>query len=340
MERPEVFYSPQWAQALQSAYQSSLKPLIFVGDEGEDSVGVACLATGLDEQTITFLGANTGDYCDFVSAPQTRTQFVEVVFGKVAEMKAVEVALANLPAESNTVAALRCAAKKHGFHIYLRPAYSCAQIDLGTGSAREALKSSLLNKKKFRRYLRDLEREGPVTFEHLQSWERIRASLPEFVDAHAARFRATHRVSSLETPERRGFIEELARRFDGSGVVTLSLMKVGDRPIAWNYGFQFGGSWFWYQPAFDSQYEKYSPGYCLLARIVIEACDKKTIRRVDLGLGAEGYKERLANSARQTLYVTLTRSPLRHLRHIARYRLASAVKRSPKLERAIRSVLP
>jgi CelD/BcsL family acetyltransferase involved in cellulose biosynthesis len=57
---------------------------------------------------------------------------------------------------------------------------------------------------------------------------------------------------------------------------------------------------------------------------------------VDLGLGAEGYKERFGNSARQTLYVTVTRSWLRHLREIVRYRAAEALKRLPKVERAVR----
>jgi len=45
MERPEVFYTCEWALAMQSAYQSSLTPLLFLGYEGEDLIGVASLAT-------------------------------------------------------------------------------------------------------------------------------------------------------------------------------------------------------------------------------------------------------------------------------------------------------
>ena len=39
MERPEVFYTCEWALALQSAYQASLRPLLFLGYEGDDLVG-------------------------------------------------------------------------------------------------------------------------------------------------------------------------------------------------------------------------------------------------------------------------------------------------------------
>ena len=63
------------------------------------------------------------------------------------------------------------------------------------------------------------------------------------------------------------------------------------------------------------------------------------IKVVDLGLGAEGYKERFGNSTRQTLDVTMTKSWSRHLREIVRYRAANTLKRSPKVESAVRRLL-
>ena len=221
----------------------------------------------------------------------------------------------------------------------MRPACLCVQVELGFGEQRREIKSALARKKKLRRYLRTMEREGPVTFAHLQSAAQIQAALPEFMNAHVARFRSTQRTSVLSTPERRFFLEELTRRFSGSEVVTLSMLRVGDRPVAWNYGFQFHGSWFWYQPTFDSRQEENSPGQCLLLKIVTEACDMNEIKVVDLGLGAEGYKDRFGNSTRQTLDVTMTKSWSLHLREIVRYRAASALKRSPKVESAVRRLL-
>jgi CelD/BcsL family acetyltransferase involved in cellulose biosynthesis len=161
--------------------------------------------------------------------------------------------------------------------------------------------------------------------------------LPGFFEAHVARYQAMQRTSIFSSPERRLLLEELARRFSGTEVVTMSVLMIGDRPVAWNYGFQFHGVWSLYQPTFDIRCEDYSPGYCLTARIVIEACETSRLNVVDLGLGSEGYKEWFANSTRQTLHVTLTTSPLRHWREIATYRIATEVKRFPKLEAAIRN---
>jgi CelD/BcsL family acetyltransferase involved in cellulose biosynthesis len=336
MERSEVFYTCEWALAVQAAYHASLRPLLFLGYEGGDLIGVASLATDAAEQKVSFLAATTADYCDFLTPPQNRAEFVGAVLAELGKTKTTLVTLTNLPEDSATPAAIRAASRTYGFHAFLRPAYLCAQVELGSAEQRQQLKASLLGKKKLRRYLRAMAIEGPVTLAHLRSQAQVQAALSDFADAHVARFHAANRVSILSTAERRFFLQELARIFGDTGVVTLSTLMIGDRPVAWNYGFQFHGSWFWYQPTFDSRQEENSPGYCLLSKIVIEACDINEMKLVDLGLGAEGYKERFGNSTRQTLHVTVTRSWRRHLREVMRYRAASVLKRSPKVESAVR----
>jgi Acetyltransferase (GNAT) domain len=149
---------------------------------------------------------------------------------------------------------------------------------------------------------------------------------------------ATGRISNIVSAQRRAFLSELARLLSASGWLALSRMVVGDRPIAWNYGFQFRGSWFWYQPTFDPSYEQLSLGHCLLSQIVSEACDKADMRVVDLGLGAEEYKERFASGA-CTLHATFTKSLLQHLREVVRYYSARAVKVVPGAESTVRAVL-
>jgi CelD/BcsL family acetyltransferase involved in cellulose biosynthesis len=340
VERPEVFFTCEWALAMQSAYRASFKPILFLGYDGENLVGVASFATDPSNRNVTFLAANTADYCEFLSHPSRRAEFVDGVFAEFGKMKmkTSTIVLANLPADSATPGALRDAAVKHKWHIYARPAYSCAQVLLGEVEERQKFKHTVARKKMLLRKLRGLEQAGSLEYAHLRSWASIEPVLQDFANTHAARFSATGRVSSLASSERRHFLEDLARRFSDSGVVTLSVLKVNGQPAAWNYGFQFQGSWFWYQPTFDSRWEAHSPGYCLLAKIVIDACDREDLDRVDLGLGDEGYKERFGNAMRQTLYVTVTRSMPRHLQEIARYRAASLLRRSPKVNSAVRDV--
>jgi CelD/BcsL family acetyltransferase involved in cellulose biosynthesis len=339
MEPPEVFYTYEWARAIQAAYRASVRPLLLMAYAGTDLVGIASLAVDCAGKVASFLASNTADYCDFISAPQCRVEFVRAALSELQKINIDSIALANVPQDSPTSAALRNKGGLQEWHVFIHPAYACAQVELGTAEAREALKNSLIAKKRLRRYLREMEREGPVTFEHVKSSEEIHKYLPAFAEAHVARFLATGKVSSLSTIERRRFLEELAKRFDGSGVVTLSVLKIRDRPIAWNFGFQFHGSWFWYQPTFDSCQEQNSPGHCLLSRMVIEACGMDGMRVIDLGLGAEGYKERFANTVRHTLHATLTKSKAQHLSTLVRFQTVGALKRSPKIESIVRSVL-
>ena len=44
MERPEVFYTCEWAIAVDQAYRASIEPLLVLAHEGEALVGVAALA--------------------------------------------------------------------------------------------------------------------------------------------------------------------------------------------------------------------------------------------------------------------------------------------------------
>ncbi len=119
----------------------------------------------------------------------------------------------------------------------------------------------------------------------------------------------------------------------------MSRLFIGEVPVAWNYGMRFAGSWFWYQPTLDSAYEDFSPGFCLLSKIVETACEQPDLEVVDLGLGAEGYKERFSTSNRQTLHLTLNRSRSGHLRAVARNRAAAIATASPRIESWIRSLI-
>src|SRR5277367_581459 len=76
LDRPQVFYTWEWAQAVQRAYSATLHPLLFLAYDERDSLcGVAALATNSSETQATFLAATTGDYCDFLSSRQDKPVF-------------------------------------------------------------------------------------------------------------------------------------------------------------------------------------------------------------------------------------------------------------------------
>ena len=338
MERPEVFYTYEWALAVNRAYRASVKPLLLLAYEGESLVGLVALATAGESGKTFFLTSATADYCDFVCARERRRELVDAVLAELRRREMPELVLANLPADSVTLGALKAGARYQGYVLFSRPGYLCAQVVLGSAEQRKLVKQSA-RRKNVRRSVSTMEKTAPVTFSHLRGGEEIIGLLPRFSKAHVARFLATDRISNLARQERREFLDELAKQLSWAGWITLSRLMVGDQPIAWNYGFQFGGSWFWYQPTFDSSWQQLSPGFCLLSKIVEEACDAPEIDCVDLGLGAEGYKDRFSTSNRQTLHVTATTSKSVYLKESVRYYVATAIQSVPLLETRVRRAL-
>ena len=348
MEHPQVFYTYEWAAAVARAYKDSLSSLIFLayqdkadrdpGDQEQALAGAVALAEKPNGE-IVFLTGTTADYCDFLSGSKTRGEFIAAVFSELKGRGAAKIVLANLPADSQSVGAISQAAAAFRYRLHSRLAYLCAQVIVGNDSERASLKESVVTKRKLRRNMRELEKRGPVRVDHECNWSPIEPLLDPFSRAHIARFLETGRISNLVRPERRAFLRELARELSCTEWIAISRLLVGETVAAWNYGFRCAGSWFWYQPTVNSSFEEFSPGYCLLSKIIEAACDRKDIDLVDLGLGAEDYKERFATANRGTLYCELNIGSLDHARAVVRYRAASLVKSSPWVEDLTRTLL-
>lgn len=160
--------------------------------------------------------------------------------------------------------------------------------------------------------------------------------MPSFCWCSISGFLATNRLSPLIQQERRVFLTQLAQLLTPAGWLKVSQLEVNGEAIAWNYGFRFLDSWFWYLPTFYIQYEESSPGSCLLRLLTEEACADPSVKRLDLGLGDEAYKERFSNGISSTRYVQLSKKLSRHVANVGRHWLAASVARLPAVDQKIR----
>lgn len=342
MEVPQVFFTAEWALAVERAFHSSLEPWIFVFRRDDVLIGVAALASKpTDRKKLFFLAASTGDYCDIVSAPNDRTVAVAALLNALHQQGIRKITLTNIPEESATISAL---SESRGLRYWCsrRPAYECSRIVLqdkraGTdsGNAPNHLPSPLLKDEKLRR----LARLGPIKLQHLRIKEDVCKALDSVMKAQITRFLATSRLSPLLTPERRCFLLELNDLLSRKGWLNVSVLKVADRDVAWNFGFRFQGVVFWYLPTFDMSLEALSPGAGLLRMMMDEFVTDPAIKEIDLGLGDEGYKARVANDSRKTLTFTLSSSLVAHTRPALARILARIVKAWAPFEHSARFVL-
>jgi CelD/BcsL family acetyltransferase involved in cellulose biosynthesis len=333
VEQPQVFYTYEWALAVWRAYSATLRPLLFLAyDEQGSLCGVAALATDSSGREASFLCATTGDYCDFLSLPEHKPALVGGILAELRRLGIGSTAFANLPADSTTVSVLRKAARQHRYFCFVRASYVCAQVSLKLLERRKEGKLVAPGGKRLRRLVNAMARTAPVRFEHLRSWEALEPLLPEFIQAHVSRFLEIGQISNLAHPKRQEFLTELARLLSEPRWLVLSRLMAGDKAVAWHYGFQFDGTWFWYQPTFDSSMERYWPGFCLLTQAIQEALENPAMKTLDMGLGSEAYKAKFANASRETLYVTMRNSFPRYFGLVVRDRAAAALKAYPAME--------
>ncbi|MGO9516749.1 MAG: GNAT family N-acetyltransferase [Candidatus Korobacteraceae bacterium] len=336
MERPEVFFTYQWALAANRAFSDVARPLILLAYESGRLAGVAAMATmPASPDTTFFLTASTADYCDIVSEPETREATLAAMLQEIGNVGIRNLILANVPAESQTLRVIKAVAGSHRFHLYQRAANDCGIIFLGDKEQRQSLLKTVTRKEREKRALRKLGQLGPIRVSHLNG-EQAEIALQSIFTAQISRFLATHRLSPLIQNQRRVFLTELGRLLAPAGWLKVSQLEVNGEPIAWNYGFRFADSWFWYLPTFSIQYEESSPGSCLLRLLTEEACADPLVKRLDLGLGDEAYKERFSNGVSSTRYVQLSRSLSRRTANAGRHWLVASAGRFPAVEKKIR----
>ena len=338
MENPEVFFTYQWALAASRGFQGQLSTLLFLMYDLDQLVGIAALAIDARApRAAFFLTSSTADYCDIISAPANRKAVVLALVEEIQKLGLKDLVLANVPANSATLRELPAVAGSHRFYVTSRAAYNCGVVQLGGEEERETLLRNLANKGREKRALKKLTTLGAVKVIHLTEPEQIGASLESIVSAQISRFLASNRVSPLVGRERRTFLRQLSDLLSHSGWLKISQLEIDGRPVAWNYGFRFGGSWFWYLPTFQMEYEHVSPGSCLLRLLVEEGARDASLQWLDLGLGDEPYKERFANNSRQTRCVHLSRGFPRHVVRVARELLSSTAARFPRAGNKLRS---
>jgi CelD/BcsL family acetyltransferase involved in cellulose biosynthesis len=332
MDSPEVFLTYQWALAASRGFQKNLSPLLFLMYEFEQLVGVVALAIDPKApRAAFFLTSSTADYCDIVSASENRRAVVLALLEEIQKLGLTDLVLANVPSNSVTLKELPSLAESSRFYITSRTAFDCGVVQMGDDSQRETLLQTLAGKSREKRALKRLTTLGSVKVIHLTEPEQIGASLESIISAQISRFLASNRVSPLVGSERRTFLRQLSDLLAHSGWLKISQLEIDGRPAAWNYGFRFGGSWFWYLPTFQMEYEHVSPGSCLLRLLVEEGARDASLKWLDLGLGDEPYKERFANDSRQTRYVHLSRGLGRHVVSVGRQMITKTAARFPQL---------
>jgi CelD/BcsL family acetyltransferase involved in cellulose biosynthesis len=161
-------------------------------------------------------------------------------------------------------------------------------IDLAEGAS----PGSKMLRSTCNRKWRQLERDyGRVEVE-------LKASDPAMLELclkwKSAQYRRTGVFDLFTRPWARTLAEAIASQDEPEFAGTVSVLHVGGQPIAAHLGMRSSTVWHYWFPAYDPEFQRYSPGMLLLLEMIAGA-PTLGLKIIDFGKGDSGHKLRLAN---------------------------------------------
>jgi len=145
-------------------------------------------------------------------------------------------------------------------------------------------------RKSFRYDQRKLAEQGEVEIETVSSFEDVRTIMPATCLVEVESWKSKEGAGLYTIRGKRGFFFELLPELAKSQRARVSVMRLDDRPIAWQIDLLDQGYLGVHHLAFDQAYKKFSPGKQLLMANLERAWDEG--RLVDFLPGNYDYKEK------------------------------------------------
>ena len=166
----------------------------------------------------------------------------------------------------------------------------CPLIDL-SGHDWESYLSSLgpAHRYNVRRRLRNLTKRWRVRFEQVQSESQRSEALQQLIALHCRRWREGGNSDAFHTSTLVAFHEELSRLALEQGWLRLYVLRLDGEPAAALYGFQYHGTFYFYQSGFNLGFRQHSVGLITMG-LAIKRAIEEGAKTYDFLRGDEPYK--------------------------------------------------
>lgn len=135
------------------------------------------------------------------------------------------------------------------------------------------------------RRLRRLEELGPVRLDVSDGTADRTELLADGFRLEPSGWKAAQGTAVTSREDTRRFYEDLAEWAVDNGWLRLSFLRVGEQAMAFQYGFEADGTYYFLKGGYDPEYRRYAPGKLLL-RALLERAFATGLERFDF-LGAD-----------------------------------------------------
>ncbi len=192
----------------------------------------------------------------------------------------------------------------------------CPYLTLTDIQNEEQLYSALPTKLRgdIRRQIRRLNEQGDLSFKTYSTYDEALTTFNDFIEAHRNRW-----PNAYKAPH---FHENLIKMGVPSSLVHFSSLNIDGNPIAWHLGFQYNNRYYYYMPAGNMEYAKFSPVKVHLFHLMSKAVEVN-MSVFDHLRGDENYKGGWSNGFEEVSSVIYQNNSLSSKVKHAIYKLRS-----------------
>jgi CelD/BcsL family acetyltransferase involved in cellulose biosynthesis len=200
------------------------------------------------------------------------------------------------------LAALRAGAAARGHRVVVRPVVRPPYLIVDGDW--EAFESRLAGRllRDLRRRRRRLEDEGVLNFEVADGTTGLEDLLEEGFRVETSGWKAARQTAIVSRPETRRFYTRVARWASARGSLRLAFLRLDGRALAFQFGLEESGAYYFLKGGYDSEFHRYAPGK-LLVHDVLERAFSSGLERFEFLGQPESWKLEWTSQLRVLLVV-------------------------------------
>ncbi len=283
-----VFVLPAWLKTWWQEFETGAELYLGAVRQGEKIIGIAPLQ--VREEKASFVGGgDVCDYLDFVVVPGRESDFFNAILDDLNHNGVNHLDLRAVRPDSTVLNSLVGIARNRAYEVACHDEGVSVELDL-PGTWDEYL--MMLTKKQrheVRRKLRRLWEAGNVEHHCFEASQKVGDTMDTFLKLFSL---SQEEKAKFMTPKMESFFKSLAKAMAEIGILKFGLLELDRQPAAMTMGFDYQGSHYLYNSAYDPRYDSLSVG--LLCKVL---CLKESIERGskkwDFLKGDETYKHHL-----------------------------------------------
>lgn len=300
-----VFMSHLWYDCWWRHFGRKGELFLLVLRRRGETVGIAPLMRrrlnlhGLPVRGLVFMANGNSLHNDLLVRGEDRDEVLEELARSLCEERVQwqYIELHHFPAVSPNCAGLAAALARRNLPVRLYSSYDSPFLEVKGGWQQFLSSRSQRVRKTLRNIANTMERSGVAEVSEVSDWDGFMSVREDVL--RIARNSWTHRVGdSLAHPLNSAFFEELAYGAAKAGWLSLWLLRLDGKAVAFEYHLRGCGKEHALRGSYDEEFHRLSPGAFLETEILKRVfSEPRAVERYDFGGSFDDYKKRWSDSS-------------------------------------------